>query len=82
MVVVMTKGDWAGRPVWPNWIKGKYDLAAGLRPAATLQGVAFPNVEGGKHGCAVGGEIKGKHTFRNIAGTVTSVDPGKNTSCA
>jgi hypothetical protein len=65
---VMAKGDWARRPVGSYWIKGKHDLATGLRPATTLRRVVFPDIQGGKNGCTVGGQIEGKDTSRRIAG--------------
>jgi hypothetical protein len=64
---VMAKGDWARRPVGSHWVKGKHDLAAGLRPAAMLRRVVFPDIQGGKNGCAIGGQIEGKDTSRRIA---------------
>ena len=85
-VAVMAKGDWPWRPVWPNWIKGKHDLAAGLGPAAMLRCIVFPDVEGVENGGAVGGQIEGEDPFRRIrrrrvtlisTGKISLLPPGK-----
>jgi hypothetical protein len=73
-VVVMTKSDGVGWPVWAHRIEGEHDLGAGLCPAALLGRVFFADVLGGEHGCAIRKQAERKDPPGGIgSGCVTLV---------